>query len=253
MDILVTLGTGNRITIPKDVIASLNWVQGSKLQLKIEENNIVLCNTNNTNNTNNTEIVKNTQKQITSLKETKSKSSVSTGNRFKRQIVSNLKEGENFSKKYYSPCQLVIRTKNKYLKDFCQDCQGLLVEKDFEHKKLCPYIKQDNNNVESKKESLIKPTKKLKQDIENNTKILNKIINNQIKNISKEVIQNYEKQKLRVLQPVKTDKYYYQCKNCKQIFSSGFMLDDKFYCKDCTKKDFKQFLNTYKTIKKGEM
>lgn len=252
MDILVTFGVGNRITIPANVVNELKLQPGTKLKLEIQNGDILLSTHYK---------VSQCTHDLSTKKDTTNKKGNINNNPNKRKIVSNLEEGQKFSKKYYSPCKLVIRTKNSYLKNFCNDCQGLLVENDIEKQSLCPFKTNQNLTpkeevhqkelVEEPKQIQHNRTKTIKTDIENNVKVLNDMLDDRIKNISDSDIQDYEKQKMRVLQPVKSTKYYYQCKQCKQIVTSGFMLDDEFYCKECTKKDFKQFLGKYISMEKG--
>lgn len=104
----VKLASGNRITIPKEIIDKLNLKQGTFLDLTIDENTIHLS------------------KIMSSKKELKSSNIPNLKNTFKSHIVSNLEESKNFSRRVVSECGLLVRTKRAYLNKACEECQGWL-------------------------------------------------------------------------------------------------------------------------------
>lgn len=52
-----------------------------------------------------------------------------------------------------------------------------------------------------------------------------------------------------VIEPIAKNEYI-QCNSCNEFFNSGFYLDDIFYCKSCTIKDFKEYLDLRKECDK---
>lgn len=172
METMVTFGSCNRITIPKDIVESLNLKQGTKFKLITSGNDIIIYrfDSKNLNNSLINNCVTHTDEEIKNEQidnfeiDVENNNGIeqdvkSEGHRFKRKIVSNLEEGANFYAKYYSPCKLVIRTKNRYLKKFCEECKGYLVEKDKDKQSMCPYYK--NNEV--KQVEQVKQTEPIEQ------------------------------------------------------------------------------------------
>lgn len=248
---MVTFGTSNRITIPKHITDKLNLTLGTKLQLEVQDNQIILTIPKET------DIQKQPiKKSVDTDTQTQKKSNKGTK---KIKIVSNLEEGQHFSKKYYSECKLVIRTKNRYLKDFCSVCRGQLVtqQKDLVYRS-CPYIK--------------KPTQNIIQKLTDNVNKLNKVIDDKIQDTKKEIVNTENKIKPKLKQKevsqdiliTKLKKYgnktilpvtYHhgnvsKCKDCGALFSKGFLVNDSFYCKDCTVINFKKYLKLYKKYSK---
>lgn len=59
------------------------------------------------------------------------------------KIESNLSEGQCYTKKKYTPCNLVIRTKSEYISKFCRACKGYLYKEYNLTDNSCPYIEDD--------------------------------------------------------------------------------------------------------------
>ena len=244
--IVVTFGVGNRVVIPKTASSMLGWNTGDKLELVIENNKVYLQPVAEQNKIENKD---NTAKQS---------KPVVVGT---RKIVSNLEEGEKFKTKYYSPCKLVIRTKNRYLKEFCNDCKGLLVEDCKEKQHLCSYYNTQQTKEQSIKpevETTIKVTKKqpvqkvTQKELKQNVEKLDNILSEHIKTlVNPDLIKEVKKEGKNTIQAIKSENRYFQCQNCEQIFAKGFMINNEFYCKDCTKQHFKKFLDKYKQVNKG--
>lgn len=248
--IVVTFGVGNRVVIPKTASSMLGWNTGDKLKLVIENNKVYLQPVTEQNKIENKD---NTIKQG---------KPVVVGT---RKIVSNLEEGEKFKTKYYSPCKLVIRTKNRYLKEFCNDCKGLLVKDCKEKQHLCPYydvqqpkeqltkVKEENTIKVTKKQPVQKVTQKVTQkELKQNVEKLDNILTEHIKTlVDPNLIKEVKKEGKNIIQAIKSENRYFQCQNCEQIFAKGFMINNEFYCKDCTKQHFKKFLDKYKQVNKG--
>lgn len=244
--IVVTFGVGNRVVIPKTASSMLGWNTGDKLELVIENNKVYLQPVAEQNKIENKD---NTAKQS---------KPVVVGT---RKIVSNLEEGEKFKTKYYSPCKLVIRTKNRYLKEFCNDCKGLLVEDCKEKQHLCSYYNTQQTkeqSIKSEVETTIKVTKKqpvqkvTQKELKQNVEKLDNILSEHIKTlVNPDLIKEVKKEGKNTIQAIKSENRYFQCQNCEQIFAKGFMINNEFYCKDCTKQHFKKFLDKYKQVNKG--
>lgn len=244
--IVVTFGVGNRVVIPKIASSKLGWNTGDKLELVIEGNKVYLQPVTEQSKVENKD---NTVKQS---------KPVVVGT---RKIVSNLIEGEKFKTKYYSPCKLVIRTKNRYLKEFCNDCKGLLVKECKEKQHLCPYYNIQQTKEQSTKpkvENTIKVTKKqpvhkvTQKELKQNVQKLDNILSEHIKTlVDSNLIKEVKKEGKYIIQAVKSENRYFQCQSCEQIFAKGFRINNKFYCKDCAKQHFIKFLDKYKQVNKG--
>ena len=159
----VTIRSGYRIAVPKDVRDELQLEEGSELELTIKNGNIILK-----------------PKQILKVtKEPKPKIGV-------RRIVSNLEEGKNFSNKIYTECRLVIKTKRSYINKFCEECQGKLA---YEYGVLdhpCKYINiPERVEVEEPKKEE-KPVKSIIKKLSENVKKLDKKLDKKIDTIQKE-------------------------------------------------------------------
>lgn len=261
----VTFGTNNRISIPTDVVKMLNLKQGMKLDLEVVNNSIVLKTPQNNIQEEDVKTNKTQEKSLNKVSTQKTQTKVKTNiSKPSRQIVSNLEEGQKFYKKYYSPCNLVIRTKTRYIKEFCEDCKGQLAEEYHVDKTMCPYLSnsQEESNTENKcttkqNETVCKlqDLKATKKSIETSLKRLNYAIEHKINTIENidMLADSFKKQLSTTIQPVKYKYgYFQQCKQCKQLVVSGFLLDGKFHCKECTIENFSKVLAIYKQLKKKE-
>ena len=171
----VTLGSGYRITIPKEVRDQLHLKEGIKLFMNVQDNKIILS-FDDVNIP-----IKTEEKEIDKPQDKVKKSNNS------RSIVSNLEEGKKFSRKVYSDCGLVIRTKRSYMNKFCEDCQGQLA---YEYGVLdhpCKYINiPERIEIEDSKPEKSKPVKTIMQKLTDNVKKLDKSLDKKINKIEKE-------------------------------------------------------------------
>lgn len=168
----VTLGSGYRITIPREIRDQLQLKEGSKLQMIIEDNKIIIS-------------IDNIEESLKSTKEEGSKSETKRVIGI-RQIVSNLEEGEKFRNKIYSDCGLVIRTKKSYMNKFCEDCQGQLA---YEYGVLdhpCKYVNIPERIEVEEPKTEEKPVKSIIQKLSENVKKLDRKIDKKINVIEKE-------------------------------------------------------------------
>ena len=236
----ITVSSGNRITIPKEICNKLDLKQGDQLYLDIVGDKLFFSKSNFNNETDD---VKEVPKKIESNR----------GNNLSRKIVSNLEEGKNFKRKVYSACELVIRTKKVYMNEFCEHCKGELLKQGYKDNHKCPYLYnslKEEVNIENKieiksiekidtKKNIIKSTI---QDINKNVSTLTKKIDNKI---NKTIINNEDDNKTIV--PIASN-HLLICSSCGEYYSKGFYLSEKFHCKKCAKKDFKKYLKN-----KGEI
>lgn len=151
----VMLTQRNQITIPKNLISELNLELGKYYELNIKNDQIVLDISH---------VYEDTEVQSIKTIPSSIKSTI--------KIESNLEEGKNFSRKVYSDCGLVIRTKRSYLNKFCEACQGQLAKQYGIENHPCKYcvsdnIKSDNSNViENIQKNINTLNTKIDQDIE---------------------------------------------------------------------------------------
>lgn len=285
----IRIGTGNRITIPKQFMLDNDIEANRDYEMKYIDGKIVIDVSGIAFKE--TQDVQSINKEYT--QDNVSKSSI--------QIVSNLEQGEHFSRKVYSPCNLVIRTKRKYLDKFCEQCKGKLYNDYNLQDSSCPYISKSisddvcvnnsdvaNNEVNVPiKQNIIKEdvtqistqsTHNSDQDVMNTVmeykqhkdELINNIskINNTINNhISQHIVNSIPTKKINTtskkikhrnmkvrssnttVQPVIFDNYK-RCTECGQFKDMGFLIDDKFYCKSCAVKDFTNYFNTIKAYRK---
>ena len=148
----------------------------------------------------------------------------------KPPIITNLDEGQHFSRKYYTPCKLVIRTKSKYIKSACEKCKGYLLKDSSNNlKQICPYYNKSNE------------IKKLNNDIKQNINKLNEKITSQIKSIGGNTADS-------VITFVNDDTNH-KCYVCGTQFKNGFMVDKYYYCKNCLKEDLMDYISKFKKNK----
>lgn len=242
----VTFGAGNRIVVPKQIRDEMELQIGQILNIQIKDGKIILSRDYNESDLSKEYI------ETTDIKKESNVNSTKVVNGVK--IVSNLTEGEKFSKKYYSPCKLVIRTKNAYLRKFCDACKGSLLEdfKDESHE--CPYIKQCSQieiQPNCKEEVVnIDNIKNTVTEIQNNVKVLDSIIEDRTKKLKLEQeLQSLLKEGKKSIVPVSTPRGHLKCEHCGEFFQKGFLIDESFYCKGCTKESFRTYFIKYKKLK----
>ena len=210
-----TLSKDRRISIPLNIVNEAGFIPGMPISIKVENNKIIIEKFNEQEdiedklNEVQKDLNKSKQKEINSTKPT-SKNII---------IKSNIEDKNKYSRPYLSECGLVVRSKTRYIREFCEVCQGQLCN-------TCKYSVNKNN----------KPN--ITKDIQQNVKILNNKIDNKIK-------QTKFHDGNTTLQPVivsNTNKLI-PCECCGQLFNSGFLLnEDQFYCTECVKKDFKNYV-----------
>ena len=232
-------GVGNRITIPLQIVKTLGLEQGTMLNIEVKNNQIILSKLIKDES-----IKQNEELKTENKTENKTEDKTISNKPVKRKIVSNLKEGQFLKNKIYSECKLVIRTKHKYIDDFCNDCKGKLVKEQTDLiYRNCPYVK-----------NTIKEEKTIYKDLKNNLQSLDKVIDNKISSIDKqEEIETVLKDSKKEIEFVFNNKGALLCKKCGLYNGKGAYIQGKFHCMNCTKKDFKEFFIKYKKLKKEEL
>lgn len=234
----VTLTGRNQITIPRNLIKDLGFKPGDEFDLQYDS----------ANKTFNLKFI-NDKCNLTSI--TESRNSKSNNTQFKRYIVSNLKEGQTFSRKLYSECGLVIRTKNSYLAKFCEECKGQLAKEYGVKDHPCKYI---NEEVENKKDCEVKITEIQSQEVKIDKSKIEDVKTKSVEsNLNTDIKEEFKSKhnKNTVIENIilGEEKCYLKCAHCNQFFNKGYLLDKVFYCKDCAKKDFLNYLNKVKKEK----
>ena len=186
----VTLSSGNRVTIPKVVMEELNLSLGQSLELEIRDGVITINPQINSTEDN----IKQIESQIPETKENKPIKEHKLIERPKNyktltvngiKIESNLEEGSKFSRKIYSDCGLVIRTKRNYLDKFCEACQGELAYQNGVLDHPCKYINIPER-VEIEEPKKENPVKSIVKKLTDNISKLDKKLDNKIDTIEQE-------------------------------------------------------------------
>lgn len=243
---IATIPDSRRITIPKQIFDQSNLPLGTKVDITFDGEKFLLTPVLETNKNN--EVKKDFFVEKPKI-ESKNKSNNSESK--KREIVSNLEQGLSYKKQYFSKCGLVIRTKNKYLKDFCNDCKGKLVDDyNLEIEKCCNYRGNRLNQFKKVEHKTQTPVIKDRVDTLRKTKkILIDNINENKKQIEQKIDKDIEDtldfEGSKVLQPIWYDGYK-SCTNCRTLCENGFLVNNKFYCRSCTLEDFKKYYNKKK-------
>lgn len=265
-----------RMTIPQEIRSKANIDGNGYIDISFDDNtgNIVISSKLKPD-TEKVAIKKETKKKEPKKTEPKKEAKKSKKTTKPKKIEANFMDADKLYKAYYSECGLVVRTKNKYLNAFCEQCQGQLarewedrveahckyltnnfqdvVEKiDKEQEKLEQSIQEEITKMEPIETEIEKLRKKRKEDIANISKSIkeaNKVIDGEIDNIEHKQKRGRPKKQKRystgntILKPVKTDgEKFLNCTDCGEFVGKGFYLDDEFLCKECAIRDFKEYL-----------
>lgn len=210
----IRLGKDRRITIPREYCEQLGIVDGAFLTMNVENNKIIIK-----------EGIEDTEDEFLHRNNFITKSN---------EIVSNLDQADKLYKQVYSTCGLVVKTKRKYVNNFCDRCKGQL--EDATHK--CLYLKEDNN-IKAKSNNEVKERKIKNEKIEEKEE--KEVVD---KSIKQNDFKDIQKRMNTEIQPIKSTQVM-QCNVCNQYFYKGFLLDDDFYCTECAVEDFKKFYTDY--------
>ena len=223
----IKLGTGNRITIPFKMIEQQGWNIGDILSI-----------------TNEGDYIKITK----CVSEKPMIKSTSVG---KVEIKSNIDKLDQYSKAIISDCGLVVRTKRKYLDNFCKLCKGQLLDETHQN---CNYVifkeSESGNEIENHKVHTQKEDKLNEEDDKN---IISRNSQDEILASLNALMKKYMIKKPRSPETTLeyfTDIHLHKCNGCGKYFYRGFMIDYYFHCKQCACKDFKEYYLKNKEGKK---
>lgn len=236
----------NRITIPSEIRDAINLKDGEYLDVNLDvfTKNIVISVSDRCEPTledKKVEKVKKTPKKV----DAKVKSNC-------KKIEANYMDADKLYKAYYSECGLLVRTKNSYVKNACEKCQGKLA-KEYEDRLdvHCSYL---SKKVSTELDKPVKQEKVKIEDIKKQRKTERETISSNIKKavkvIDKKVskLDNQDKPKRctsdsTTIKPIRADKdTLLKCKECGQLVRSGFLVDKDILCKECTTEDFKKYM-----------
>lgn len=218
----IKLQTGSRISIPKSILPICGMTEGEYYDIDVYSDKIIIHTKNNND--------ENTLEQSELLSSNKVNTQLDTLHRVKSntfELKSNLDQAGSLSNTRYSKCGLIVKTKTKYIDNYCEKCQGKLLNfyKDKEYN--CPYIDKsvkdslngtkidDNNGTDIE----INNVKAIENDV------LNKIksdIDNIINDSCNQVDQNIITSKENVQKPLDT-KY----SEVKKVDASDTVISDK--------------------------
>lgn len=259
------IGDGYRVTIPQAIRDSID---GFKMGLFGEihydrEANQIIIDLSNSG-------VK-AKEIVDAVKETSTKShKKEISNKSTYKIEANYMDAPKLYSNSFSECGLVVKTKRKYVNNFCERCKGqLALEYEDRIDVHCSYLKNRCKDVlDGVKESdLVNKSKcieevaqqeskqKLKENL-NANKDLKIKLSQTIKKATKEIDNQIEKLQTNkdsnkhstigndntIIVPIRKGRKLLVCSDCGEMKTSGFMLDDKFLCGKCTKKDFIQYM-----------
>lgn len=255
-----------RLTLPKELREKAHIPRDGFVEITYDENTGNLIISGNVEENNSIEVKR--EKKVKKKVEVKTRPNLSN----KNAIEANFMDAPNLSKNYFSECGLVVKTKNKYVNSFCERCRGQLA-KEWEDKAdvHCRYLQEE---FESKKANLDKLSNDVnpseehleiiehndiedlrhqrKKDIEHITKSIteaSKVIDKKIESLTQHSKKGRPKKQKRystsstTIQPVTTgEDRLLKCSECGEFYSKGFLVDEEFMCKECTKNDFKEYL-----------
>lgn len=236
----------NRITIPAEIRDRANLKDGDFLDVNLDgkTKNIIMSildRGESVSKDKNVEKIKKTSKKVDS----KVKSNC-------KKIEANYMDADKLYKAYYSECGLLVRTKNSYVRNACEKCQGKLAEEYEDRLDVhCSYLskkinKEPDNSIKSKKVDLKDIKKQRKSDkanISNNVKKAVKVIDKKISNLSKQVKPKICTSDSTTIKPIRAGKdILLKCIECGQLVKSGFLIDNNILCKECTTDDFKKYM-----------
>ena len=226
----------NRITIPAEIRDAINLKDSDYLDVKldVENKNIVI-------DISDRDIFMSNNKKVTKTKKTPKKVDEKVRASCKK-IEANYMDADKLYKAYYSPCGLLVRTKNSYVKSACERCQGKLV-KEYEDRidVQCGYV--DKKAIRD--EIVYEITKRVHPEIENVKKQRKavKVIDKKVKKLNKKDKPKRRTADNTTIKPIRAgNDMLLKCKECGQLVKSGFYVDKDILCKECTVDDFKKYM-----------
>lgn len=238
----------NRITIPAEIRDAINLKDSDYLDVKldVENKNIVI-------DISDRDISMSNNKKVTKTKKTPKKVDEKVRASCKK-IEANYMDADKLYKAYYSPCGLLVRTKNSYVKSACERCQGKLV-KEYEDRidVQCGYVDKKairdeivyeiTKRVHPEIENVKKQRKEEMETVTNNIKEAVKVIDKKVKKLNKKDKPKRRTADNTTIKPIRAGKdMLLKCKECGQLVKSGFYVDKDILCKKCTVDDFKKYM-----------
>lgn len=196
----IKLQTGSRISIPKSILPICGMVEGEYYDIDVYSDKIII-HTKNNNDINTLE-----QSESVSSDNVNNQSDTShivRSNTF--ELKSNLDQASSLSNTRYSKCGLIVKTKTKYVDNYCEKCQGKLLDlyKDKEYD--CPYINklvEDNLN-----QTKIDNTDNANIEINNVTTIENNVFDKINTNIDNTINDTSDKANQNIIDSNDTQKF----------------------------------------------
>lgn len=222
------IGQKRRVTIPLKLFEQSGLKEGDCANIYLEDGKLII-----TKETVKTQITSNVSSLPKAVKTEPGKSKADKNEGSSIIIKSNIEDLNKYVKSIVSECGLVVRSKRKYLNQFCEVCKGKLVENN--ENCNCIYKK---NELKEKQEQQIQQ-KDIVTQIKTNTEKLKEKIDKNIKSFS---TGNVCFKDDTVIEPISYGCKLQPCTNCSQYFTKGFLLNDDFYCKNCTKENFIEYM-----------
>lgn len=236
---IIRIGVRRTLIIPKTICEEQNIDVGDFLNIDIKDGKIILSKVDNIDDVNKikgkerkNKIVK--DKEV-KLIEIENNSLLKTGHKSLKELNDiplsgseefkpNLLESMNYSKKYYSKCGLLCRTKTKYIQNYCNNCRGQMLAKEV-RKIYCPYY------IDNIKDELSEDFKVI-TDNQLNTKKVSTTVNKNNDN---------DKNKLRSLEVNSTNE---------QLIQTGISNDKKIVQEQEQKRIVKNIFKNINTLDK---
>lgn len=236
----------NRITIPSEIRDAINLKDGEYLDVKLDvcTKNIVISISGRSE-----PILE--DKRVEKVKKTPKKVDAKVKSNCKK-IEANYMNADKLYKAYYSECGLLVRTKNSYVKNACEKCQGKLA-KEYEDRidVHCSYLSNKANTEldnpikqeKSKVENIKKQRKVEKENLSNNIKKAVEVIDKKVNKLNNQVEPKRCTSDDTTIKPIRVGRdTLLKCKECGQLVKSGFLVDKDILCRECTIEDFKKYM-----------
>lgn len=213
----IHIGVGNRLTIPKQFMLDHDIESNREYNMYFSDGKIVIdvsgADVDNvqTNSTEDNKCDMNVSMHKELIDE-----ETGTDSKYKYTLKSNIEDADKLSRKVFSPCSLIVKTKRKYVSALCEKCRGYLYNEYKLKDNSCPYLivddstnnscdTEDTQSIDNKTNVMDKPIEQVIKDtnsrntpIDNTTKSVTpnqQLIENidSIKNTAKSIAANISK------------------------------------------------------------
>lgn len=238
-----------RLTIPQEIREHTNITRDGYIDISFDDttgNIIISSSIKNIEIKEEQKIKQENKQKETKVNQVKSKKP--------RRLEANYMDADKLYKAYYSPCGLLVRTKNSYVKSACERCQGKLV-KEYEDRidVQCGYVDKKairdeivyeiTKRVHPEIENVKKQRKEEIETVTNNIKEAVKVIDKKVKKLNKKDKPKRRTADNTTIKPIRAgNDMLLKCKECGQLVKSGFYVDKDILCKECTVDDFKKYM-----------